>query len=160
MGYIDRRVKILIIIGILVISVLSALFIGGMRNTKVIDDSPTATIGENTFRLEVADSDSKRTQGLSGRASLDIDMGMLFLMEYRNRYVFWMKEMLFPIDILWIDGDTIVDISKDVPIPESEDDIPRVQPLYPVDKVLEINAGEAERLGIVVGDRVITKNHR
>ena len=157
MGYIDRRVKILIIIGILVVSVL---FIGGMRNTSVIDDSPTATIGENTFRLEVADSDSKRTQGLSGRASLDIDMGMLFLMEYRDRYVFWMKEMLFPIDILWIDGDTIIDISKDVPIPESEDDISRVQPLYPVDKVLEINAGEAERLGIVVGDRVITKNHR
>ena len=134
---------------VLLIGGLVGLF-GYRPQSDVVD---RITIGENSFIVEIADSEAERAQGLSGRTELGQDKGMLFIMSSRDRHVFWMKDMRFPLDIIWIDGDTIVDIDENVPVPVN-DDIARVQPSTPVNVVLEIEAGEAKRLGISVGKKV------
>ncbi len=115
-------------------------------------------IGEGTFPVEVADSPYERSEGLSYRESLADGTGMLFV--FRNAHVpsFWMREMRFPLDFVWIGEDcTVVDITRDVPNPPletPESDLPRYSPSEPALYNLEINAGEAARRGIGIGDGV------
>ncbi len=59
-------------------------------------------IGPRHWQVEVADTDAKRVQGLSGRPRLAPDAGMLFLLPEPGFYGFWMKDMAFPIDLAWI----------------------------------------------------------
>lgn len=63
------------------------------------------TIKDQTFTIEVADKDKTRMQGLSGRADLAPDHGMLFVFAQPAKLVFWMPDMHFSIDIIWIDAD-------------------------------------------------------
>ena len=94
----------------------------------------------------------ERAQGLSDRPDLAPDTGMLFIYRQQNRYSFWMRNMHFPLDILWISANCIVaDASLNVPPPEpgqTTDQLPRYSPAVPVQYVLEINAGEAAARGI------------
>lgn len=63
------------------------------------------TIGDQTFTVEVADKDKTRTQGLSNRTDLPPDHGMLFVFAQPAKLVFWMPDMHFSIDIIWLDAD-------------------------------------------------------
>ena len=94
--------------------------------------------------MEIANTDAERTQGLSGRASLPAGTGLLFVFESPGKYGFWMKDMNFPIDIVWLgDGMLPVGIEKNV----SPDSYPQVfYPPVPVRYVLEVNAGESSVL--------------
>jgi uncharacterized membrane protein (UPF0127 family) len=68
-----------------------------------------------------------------------------------------MKDMLFPIDIIWIKDFKIVDIASNV-LPEGAKNILELKVYYPkdkADKVLEINAGLAEKYGFKIGDEVL-----
>lgn len=148
---------LLVIVGLFLYSNFSDRLLPFMRqvtNQSKQSGYSTLRIKDHEFRIEIADSAAEQAQGLSGRTLLDKDAGMLFLMSSRDQHVFWMKDMQFPLDIIWIDGDTIADISADVPVPLTETYIPRIQPKSPVDRVLEINAGEAKRRGINSGDKV------
>lgn len=113
------------------------------------------TINEKIFTVEVVDTDEGRQKGLSGRRSLPTENGMLFLFDTADYYSFWMKDMEFPIDIIFISGEKIVTIHRDVPAPASTEETP---PIYrstsPSDKVLELNAGESDKYGIKEGDSV------
>lgn len=109
----------------------------------------------SSLRLEIADTDATRTRGLSGRPSLDERAGMLFVFPERGVYPFWMKEMRFPIDIVWIDGDTVVDVVT-LPPPEEGRNVPPSHiPLVKADLVLEVNAGQAAALGLVKDAKVV-----
>lgn len=108
-------------------------------------------IGKNVFQTEVAASAVKRSQGLSGRENLCEKCAMLFLFAERDKQAFWMKEMNFDLDILWIDKNEIVHIAKNVSR-KNEREI--IKPDCKADKVLEINAGLADKLGIKIGDEV------
>ena len=113
---------------------------------------PQIKINDATYLLEIADTAQLQQQGLSDRASLPIDHGMLFVFPQKSRQAFWMKDMHFALDMIWIDEDTIVDITENVPAPLSPNDkLPIYQPKVAVDKVLEINAGEVKRNRIYVG---------
>lgn len=115
----------------------------------------TLQIKDVTYQVEIASTDEKRAQGLSGRASLGTDQGMLFLFDQKDYYPFWMKDMLIPLDFVWIDGDKIVDLTANVPPPLANSNyIPRFQSKAPVDKVLEINAGEIAKHSFEIGDTV------
>ena len=100
----------------------------------------------------------QRRQGLSGRESLESGAGMLFVYESARPLQFWMVRMQFPLDFVWIGGDcTVGEISRDIPAPPpgaEDSEIARVSPSGEVQYVLEINAGEAEELGLGVGDGV------
>ena len=119
---------------------------------------PMVLIGEASFIVEVADTQDKRTQGLSGREYLDQGAGMIFLYEEVGRLTFWMKDMYFPLDMLWIGGDCrVADISAQVQPPEpdqSNRELHLISPNQPALHVLEINGGEAADAGISIGDSI------
>jgi uncharacterized membrane protein (UPF0127 family) len=105
---------------------------------------------ESCFRLDVADTNTLRRQGLSGRDSLAADEGMLFLYDLSGEYGYWMKDMNFPIDIIWLNhNDEIVTILSSV-LPDSYPET-----FYPEDsarKVIEVSAGIATELDLEIGD--------
>ncbi len=119
---------------------------------------PMVRIRDTTFTVDVADSLEIRAKGLSGRASLPPGAGMLFIFEDTGFHTFWMKGMMFPLDLIWIGEQcTVESIIPRVPPPgpeQSDSDLPRFRPTQPVRYVLEINGGEAAAANIQVGDPV------
>lgn len=113
-------------------------------------------INNNEINIEVADTDESRRQGLSGRKSMPQDAGMLFIFDKVDYYSFWMPDTYFPLDFIWINGDTIVDITENVPNSPGSDTqgLPRYKPAQPADKILELNAGAVKSLGIKIGDQI------
>lgn len=124
------------------------------------EDSLTKlTIGNKvTILVEIADTPEKTTLGLSYRDSLPENHGMLFVFPEAHTPTFWMYEMKFPLDMIWIGEDnTIVDITENVPHPSpgtSETDLPHYSPKVPAKMVLEVNGGFVERHQIKLADRV------
>lgn len=64
-----------------------------------------AAIGQMRYAVQLAINPAEWSQGLSGRPGLPLDEGMLFLFPNAAKRSFWMKDMFFPIDIIWIDSD-------------------------------------------------------
>ena len=117
---------------------------------------PLVTIGPFTWPVELALTGEQQAQGLSGRAELAAGAGMLFVWNQESRRAFWMPDMNFPLDLVWLNGDcAVTHITHNAPPQapgQSQADLPR----YTVDQVqyvLEINAGEAAQHGIKVGDQ-------
>lgn len=117
----------------------------------------TATIKNVRYTVEVAATPQEKEVGLGGRDSLKPRHGMLFPYDHAERFSYWMKGMRFPIDIIWIRDNRIVDISKHVPVSKGG-----VLPVYsarePVNLVLEVAAGESDRNGFQIGDIVVIDN--
>ena len=121
-------------------------------------DRAEVVIGGVSFKAELAVDPNDRVKGLSGRASLKPMTGMLFVFEGPTVSSFWMKEMRFPLDFVWIGPDcTIVDITEEVPAPApgtALEDLPTSSSAAPAAYNFEINAGEAREYGLSVGDPV------
>jgi uncharacterized membrane protein (UPF0127 family) len=120
----------------------------------------TLVLAGKTLQVEIAQTESAREQGLSDRQSLCENCGMLFIFDSPSFQGFWMKRMHFDIDMIWINGNKIVDITHSAKKPEaSEFDSPKT--IYtskvPADKILEVNAGWAEKNGVKVGDEIKTR---
>lgn len=111
--------------------------------------APTLLVNGKTIYLEVADTPALREQGLSGHAPLGNDSGMLFVFEEPSSVGFWMKDMLFPLDMIWLDKDyRVISIKKDA----TPDSYPAIfYPSAPASYVLELPAGFADAHQIVVG---------
>lgn len=113
----------------------------------------TLYIGQDkSINLRFADTPELRQQGLSASSVLPLDQGLMFVFDTPAKPGFWMKDMHYPIDIIWINTKKrVVAIHAHV-LPES---YPQV--LYPptdVAYVLEINAGQAQKLGLVIGSKI------
>lgn len=114
--------------------------------------TPIIKIGEHSILIEVADTDIERSQGLSGRESLLSNSGLLFVFEKPGVYGFWMKEMRFSIDIVWINEEwEVVGVHKEVK-PETYPNL--FYPNAAVKYVLELNSGTASRVGIDTGRKL------
>ncbi|OGE70993.1 hypothetical protein A2617_00200 [Candidatus Daviesbacteria bacterium RIFOXYD1_FULL_41_10] len=110
-----------------------------------------------TVDVEVADTPSKRSRGLSGRASLLPNSGMIFAFPEEKKYQFWMKGMKFPIDMIFIRKGVVVDILRNVPILEPntpDQNLPLYSPVAPIDMLLEVTAGFTDAQNVRVGDSV------
>lgn len=118
-----------------------------------------AIIHGHTFLLELAVTPEQKQKGLGYRDSLALNHAMLFPYDHKELYGFWMKGMRFPLDFLWIDGNTIVDITKNVPAPNANEQPISLQPKLPVDKILELNAGTVDEIGATIGDTVVFKTN-
>ena len=106
-------------------------------------------IGENSFKVEIADTDEERALGLSGRTNLSEGSGVLFVLETTGRYGFWMKDMNFSIDIIWIDENfRITGIEKNV-LPETYPEV--FYPNEAIKYVLELPAGSSDKYRIDIG---------
>ncbi len=115
--------------------------------------SGTVTVNNTVFVVDLALNPLEKEKGLGFRKSLPAKHGMLFVYDHKEQYMFWMKGMQFPLDFLWINGNIIVDITRDVQPPKGLN-MNMVKPNVPVDKILEINAGETDTFNIQVGDKV------
>jgi uncharacterized protein len=114
----------------------------------------TIIIGQKgRFKVELAATLEERTRGLSNRVSLPNHWGMVFLFNKPDRYGFWMKEMRFPLDIIWIENNRVVGISENL-LPEGVQPKNIYYPPATADTILEVNAGQARALGITTGDVV------
>jgi uncharacterized membrane protein (UPF0127 family) len=111
------------------------------------------TIGSTQYRADIADTDALQELGLGNRASLGSTSAMLFVFQHPGRYAFWMKDMEFSIDMIWLDQNgKIVTIAADA-TPES----------YPksfnstgnASYVVEVPAGTAAKEKIKTGDTII-----
>ena len=115
-------------------------------------------IGDTVYLVDLAVTPAERQRGLSGRPSLDEATGMLFVYDEDASRTFWMPDMHFPLDMVWIRSDCVVaGVTADVPNPPL--DTPRDRlPLYPsaglVRFVLELNAGQAAQHDIQPGSTV------
>jgi len=118
----------------------------------------TLQIDTQTLEVEVADEPDEITLGLSYRSQIGSD-GLLFVLPTRTIPAFWMKGMRFPLDFVWIDGTTVVELRSNVPIQTGASDAELIlyRPSVAVTHVLELNAGMIEQLQISVGDRVQLK---
>lgn len=114
-------------------------------------------INDATLRVEVADTQEKRSKGLGGKETLASDEGMLFIFPKTDKYPFWMKGLKFPLDFIWIRDNKVVDLLPNIQPPaagQSDESLPIYQSKEDADKVLEISAGTIQRLDIKVGDTV------
>ncbi len=116
----------------------------------------TIAINDRIFGVEIADTPSKRTRGLSGRENLAADTGLLFIFDSNARQTFWMKDMNFALDFLWINNGRIIQINENVPPPKLTANRPAyISSHEPVNWVLEVNAGFVKKFNIKVGDTVV-----
>ena len=119
------------------------------------DQLHTLQINDATIEIELADTFRKRVQGLSGRIALEENKGLFFVFDESDFHSIWMKEMFFPIDIIWIDENLhIVDIKENA-LPQSYPETFR--PQVPARYILEIHAGFADEFDLRIDDSVIFK---
>jgi uncharacterized membrane protein (UPF0127 family) len=128
------------------------------RVLRVSIESPTlhrAQVGDVELFVKYAQTETERAQGLSGHAPLGPREGMLFIFPFASSYGFWMKDMLFDLDMVWIRSGLVVGISEHIPAPRfAGDKLPTYYPPEAADMVLEIGSGQARALGIGIGDAV------
>ena len=113
-----------------------------------------ADINGTAVALEVADDPDERTNGLSRRDGLAENVGMLFVWDEETSHSLWMKQMRFDLDFIWLDaGKRVVSIDANVPVQPGAADSELVlyRPDGPVLYAIELEAGEAARLGVAVG---------
>jgi uncharacterized membrane protein (UPF0127 family) len=109
-------------------------------------------IGGQRYAIEVADDDAERARGLMFRDELAADRGMLFIHERQEPLAYWMKNTRIPLDILYFDdARKLVSQRRDIPPCSLGDRCPPYPSDAPARYVLELNAGEAARLGLKDG---------
>lgn len=148
---------------LILVAVLGAVFYIYQSGTFVFPNYGSLTsivVNGHRIEVEIVDTPAKQAQGLSGRENLAENTGMLFVFSKPARQNFWMKEMKFPIDIIWIrrtaDGDRVVGFVENASPPTggSENNLTIYSSPENVDKVLEINAGLVKKWGIKIDDEI------
>lgn len=147
--------------GVLLLTALAGVLVATFFITMAFEPKTssisTVTIGTTTVAVEMALDDTSRQRGLSGRASLAEGHGMLFVFEEEGDWGIWMKDMNFPIDIIWATKDgTIVTIEKNV---EPNTYPKSFYPAQPALYVLEVPAGFADKYGIAEGQQIFFKRY-
>lgn len=145
--------KIFYLIAILII--VGTIYLESKNNTKTGQsyEFPNVEINGSFVKIEVADTIQKQIQGLSDKEKLEKDEGMFFVFDDKQVRSFWMKKMNFPLDIIWIEDNKIVNISKNL-APEGESPVNKYSSIQRVNHVLEVNAGFSDSKNLKIGDMI------
>lgn len=140
---------------ILVIAVLAALLSTAMVG-KGQNHGRIAMINQREITIETAVTPEQQYQGLSGREAICADCGMLFDFSESGPKTFVMRNMRFPLDIIFIDNGVIKNIAANL---EPEDSAPRnfYESTGAADQVLEVNGGYCAKYDIKPGDKIWIK---
>lgn len=117
----------------------------------------TMIVAGQKLNVEVVRTPQEQALGLGGRQALSDSEGMIFPYDRPGTPTFWMKDMLFPIDIVWIRQGQVVDITHNAAIEppgRPELNYTLYKPSTEVDQVLELRAGWAARHNLSIGDKV------
>lgn len=115
------------------------------------------TIKEIPIVVEIANNPATRIRGLGGRESLPEKEGMLFAFAKSGRYEFWMKDVKFPIDIIWFDQDFKVVDLKEIILPSTYPET--FSSKEKARFALEVNSGFVHKYGIKIGDSASFEKH-
>lgn len=135
------------IIGLLLFGILlsGCISMGNMRTTT------TVNVGDHSYIVDVVSHEADQERGLSGTNELPSNHGMLFVYDVPRKPTFWMKGMRFAIDILWISNNNVIGIEHAVP---PDNGARQYLAPAPIDAVLELAAGTAQRDNLAVGNTV------
>jgi uncharacterized membrane protein (UPF0127 family) len=152
-----RILPLLLILGVLTLAFAARVLHDKQKTPPAVSQSNVVKINNISIQVIPAKTQAEITRGLGGTQSLEEFEGMLFYLPPDTQTSFWMKDMLIPIDIIWINDGKITGIQKNVQ-PQPGDPEYKLE-LYPspggVDYVLEVNAGFSDKNNIKVGDGVI-----
>jgi len=149
--------SIIIVISGLILKVQSKKF----DNEVPLKDSGKVEmmVKDKKIFIEIASTNEQMQKGLSGRDPLAEDEGMLFVFPEKDTLQsFWMKDMKFDLDFIWINDDKVVQTHENIkhPSPGTPDSkLEILTPKTPIDSVLEVNAGFVEKNNIKEGDSVV-----
>jgi len=136
--------------GVLIFFVLAALI---LRFSGTHDNVTRILLDNRPLDVAVARTPAEQYRGLGGRDTMGKIDGMLFLFGHTGRIGIVMRAMNFPIDIVWLDGNRVVDIVSGAPI-EPDSSEAELTPYYPrvdANMVLELPAGYAREYGLEIG---------
>lgn len=139
-----KNSKIFIFLFLTILGFLAYYFLDKNRSKNEI------FLGTCKFDVEEAISKDSQIAGLSNRDSLCDKCGMIFIFSNLGKYGFWMKDMKFNLDFIWIKDNRVVDIKEGV----SKDERSTLYSKAEFNKVLEINSGKISKCGIKIGDKV------
>lgn len=142
--------KLILNIFVIVVFLFSVFLI--LKFTEIPKVIKSINIAGQNIKVELSISRDEQILGLSGREKLPDGTGMLFVFPKSEKHLFWMKDMKFDLDMIWIDEKLNVVYIKENARPElyPESYGPDVDAKY----VFEINAGFAEKYNLKIGDRV------
>jgi hypothetical protein len=159
-------------IALILVFIIAVFFlINQFTENTVSENIKSIKIAGQNIKVELVISEKAQTKGLSEREKLEENTGMLFVFENPNKYSFWMKDMKFPIDIIWLaplEGGNreevkVVYIKKDAR-PESypetfePEDVPTqfgIPTSVGTKYVLEVLSGFSEKNNLKVGEKEI-----
>jgi uncharacterized protein len=143
--------------GFLLLSTLSGKQMNSLLSSEpkiVTKNTQMIKVGDKKLEVEVVSDDIGLRNGLSNREEIGSD-GMLFIFPVEQTTSFWMKDMKFDLDIIWIKSGIVTEITKNVPRPINKSDkLILYSPKSSIDMVLEVKSGDSDELGISVGDQI------
>jgi len=112
-------------------------------------------INKTNYEIELAQTITQKSKGLSGRETLCKNCGMLFIFGFETNLPFWMKDTLIPLDMIWLDKNgKIVDIQT-----ANETNSTKIyQNKTPAQYVLELNINDSQKLDLKIGDIIKLPN--
>jgi uncharacterized protein len=137
----------------LVVTLIPAVGCAGDRRTGVTVKFSGEGIGQHEpYSMEVAATADARAKGLMFRRDMDAGHGMLFLFPREEPLSFWMKNTYLPLDIIFVGRDwrVVGVVENAVPLTEEPRGVPGIS-----QRVIELNAGEARKVGVRAGTQVI-----
>ncbi len=148
----EDALKIALVIMGLVIAAILVMFVflqeQEIERTQII-------INDHVLDVYIAQTSAEHAQGLSGIDLSEFDAdGMLFIFEDPIERTFWMKDMEFAIDIVWIRDSEIVEIEEGLSVPNNQDILYMYSDPYKVDAALELPAGDVDKYGIDLNQKV------
>lgn len=141
------KYKVLSVVILLIVAGLTLL--GAYKNSM----GKKIFIAGHAFKAEFAITPQEKAKGLGSRASLCSDCSMVFPFDRPSIHPFWMKDMQFDLDIIWVKAGRIVYMAKN----SSHLTLQVLDPKLPADMVVEINAGLADKYSLKIGDSVAIK---
>lgn len=141
-------------IPLFVLSLLIVIILVFIKIDYLNPQPPSAEINGHVFSLFLARTNQEQEIGLAKFSKIRNGQGMLFIFPKSDYYSFWMKNMKFSIDIIFINKNKVVDIFKNAPVSKSGD-LPIYTTRQKANIVLEINSGLSDEYKIKIGDNVL-----
>lgn len=142
--FISRQAFFIYLISLIALAVV---FFSFLLINKLYWKSSSVIVDNKIIDVQLALTGSQQAIGLSNHKNLCLECGMLFVFPQKEIKKFWMKDMDFPIDIIWLNDNKVVGITSNLPVPKNGEQPVTATSTGPVNYVLELNAGMADYYG-------------
>ncbi len=146
-----KKQKLLIVLGIILLVTL------GIKLWQLRWPSAVIELKGQELKVLVAEISHHQRKGLGGRESLEEYDGMVFLFSYSDKHTMVMRNMEFPIDIVWLEKGVVVDIAPNIQAEPSvpEANLTKYYPRKSANLVIELPTGWVEKNDLRIGDKMV-----